>query len=188
MTTSADPTSVARRSATSSVASACGLSSRFSRAAVIASASSSMPTDRLAPSRLAAIARTPDPVPTSSTVLPADIQPLQRIDAQARRGMVPGAEAHGWLNDDDESSIVARRRLGPAGTSHGGATTMFPTRTARRLACDRAAQFSSGTSIDSIVASGNSILSAAAARSRSLGLVKNTRQSSAERSSTADAS
>ena len=34
-----------------------------------------------------------------------------------------------------------------AGTSHGGATTILPTRTARRLACDRAAQFSSGTSI-----------------------------------------
>ena len=64
---------------------------------------------RLAPSRLAAIARTPDPVPTSSTVLPADIQPLQRIDAQARRGVVTGAEAHGWLNDHEIIRRTGRR-------------------------------------------------------------------------------
>jgi hypothetical protein len=62
---------------------------------------------------------------------------------------------------------------------------MFPTRTARRLACDRAAQFSSGTSIEAMVKVGNADRNAVAARSRSLTVVKKTRQSSGERSSIA---
>ena len=65
------------------------------------------------------------------------------------------------------------------GTSHGGATMMFPTRTARRLGLRRAAQSSSGTSIGSDGSSGNS------RAQRSRGAVafagagrKNTRQAS----------
>ena len=62
------------------------------------------------PSRLAAIARTPEPVPTSMTVRPCEIETLQRREAQPRRRMVPGAEAHRGLNDDDE---IASRSSGP---------------------------------------------------------------------------
>ena len=53
-----------------------------------------MPSARAAPSRRAAIASTPEPVPTSSTTASVEVERLQRRQAQPRRRVVPGAEAH----------------------------------------------------------------------------------------------
>ncbi len=85
---------------------------------------------------------------------PGERRPLQRGEAQPRRFVVAGAEAHRRLDDDRSSAAAARVGLRVAGQrrarrprSHGGVTTIRPTRIAVSDACDRSAQASSSTSI-----------------------------------------
>ena len=62
---------------------------------------------RSAPSRVAACARMPEPVPTSSTRMPGPQIVFQRFHAQPRRLVDAGAERHPGIHGDAEA---ARRR------------------------------------------------------------------------------
>ena len=80
--------------------------------------------------------------------------------AQPRRFVVAGAEAHRRLDDHDQRAApsaagLARQRRG-ASRSHGGVTTIRPTRIAVSDACERSAQASSSTSIAAPIAPGHS--------------------------------
>ena len=135
-----------------------------------------MPTARAAPSRTAAMASTPDPVPTSSTKRPA-----RSTACSARRHNrvvawwpVP-KPIEGWMTMNErlggQGLMLGRCELGAATV---GPTVMRPTVTGLRFSCDRLAQSSSSTSTGS--ARYRAAPSAAHAASRVVAVGKNIRR------------
>ena len=111
------------------------------------------PTTDAAPSFAAAIASTPEPVPTSITRRSRQLDALQQRQAQPRRFVMAGAEAGGRIDDDGDvavslavrsgglrSSTAARRRCGRRGSRSGSpgsaAPTLRPARRRRRSSAD----------------------------------------------------
>ena len=126
-----------RRSSTSA---ATRLASTLRRAEARASGSRSTPVARRAPSLTAAMARTPEPVPRSSTW-----RPVRSTCCRPRRA----SRVLGWwpVPKPRAGRMVTVTSSGPraGGVDQGGATTTRPARTAGRPAWERAAQFSSET-------------------------------------------
>ncbi len=141
-----------------------GFRARLRRADSTASGSWSTPVTRAAPSRSAAIARMPEPQPTSSTVAPS----RSSVCSAARHSRVVA-----WwpVPKPMEGSIT--RQIGASGLRgadvvRAGSTSTRPTLTGSSPSCDLLAQSSSGSfAVDtSRPSSANAAVSAPAARSR----------------------
>ena len=130
------------------------LSATFSRAACIASGSSSMRDDRRGAEPAGGDRQHARAGADVDDRAAARVEPLQRREAQPRRRVMAGAEAHRRLDDDRRSACEAAPDVGGRREAPGQPAAR-PTAARRRCcrparrgesACDRAAQSSSGTS------------------------------------------
>ena len=109
-----------RRAVTSRAPTSTPFARAFSSVASIAAASMSTPSTGAKPSSAAAIERTPEPQPTSSS--DARLELLQQREAELRRRMRAGAERAARVDDDE-------RARPPAAPPTAGRPRARPTRT-----------------------------------------------------------